>query len=146
MAGDEEPVLVAECLAGLMAIDAERSLSFVSGFLDAETPIAVGAALAIGEARLPDSVQILRDAWDRLVDPDVRSQILMALGVNRSDEAFEFLLAAVEREGLPLAEAALEALGVCGSGPPRNERVAEAVRDRGEDELHSAYRRLFEAE
>lgn len=143
LAGDPEVDIMSLGLQGLMSIAPERSLEFVSEFLYAADPaIAEGAALAIGEARLPASFATLRTAHDRFNGPDLFT-LALPMALTREDEAFTFLLDAVENASGHDAASAVEALAIFSGDEARVARVSDAARARGGPVLR-AFRQHFE--
>lgn len=66
LAGEREPSVLSECFAALLGLSPAKSLPFVSGFLDAaDAEMAEAAALALGGARLPEALPILRSWAER---------------------------------------------------------------------------------
>src|ERR1035438_1913723 len=90
--GDRESDVLAECFAGLLAVDAERSLEFVADFADnGDEEVAEAAILAIGESRTPQGVEWLKQRWERTVHGPIRKTLLLALATARIEPAIEFL-------------------------------------------------------
>jgi hypothetical protein len=143
LAGDPEIDIMSLGLQGLMAIAPERSLEFVAEFLDSGEPvIAEGAALAIGEARLPESFSTLRRAWDSHGGPD-EFALMLPMALTRDDEAVDFLIAVVEEKPTPHAAAAIEALAIYSGDEERAKRVAAAVDGRGGTPMKRAFVQHF---
>ncbi len=66
--GDAEPQVIGECFGALLAIAAEYSLPFVAAYLHGkDEELQEYAALALGESRRPEALQLLRDAWADIV-------------------------------------------------------------------------------
>lgn len=110
-AGDSRAEVTGECLRALLLLDARRSLPLALEFLDGTVPeLAEAAALAIGEARIPDGLEILKA---RLPGSPVRAALMLSIAMLRSDEAAAFLHELAERNDRD-AGAALKLYG--GSG------------------------------
>lgn len=141
---EEDADIIAVALQGLMAIAPDRSLEFVAGFLRSEkATVAEGAALAIGEARLPDSFSILRRAYASPGGPDLL-MFLLPMALTRDEAAIEFLLGVVEEEATPYAAAAVEALAIYRGDPSWRTRIAEVVARRDGRQVTQAFRTAFE--
>jgi len=141
--GDEEPPVAAACFAGLLTIAPERSVPFVAGFLtSADSDLAERAALALGESRLPEAFAALRRCWEDLVDFTFRKTLLLAIGLVRSEESFNFLLAVVRDEGRSAALRALEALAIYAAEERRREQIREAVEASGDAKVREAYQAM----
>ncbi|MHB0937305.1 MAG: HEAT repeat domain-containing protein [Armatimonadota bacterium] len=141
--GDEEPPVLAACFAGLLTIAPERSVPFVAGFLSSgDTDLAERAALALGESRRPEAFAALRQCWDDLVDFTFRKTLLLAIGLVRSEDSFNFLLTVVRDEGRTAALRALEALAIYAAEERRREQIREAVATSGDEKVREAFAAL----
>jgi len=144
LAGDTEPDVTGECLAGLMHVAPDRSLDFVEAFLGhADLVVAEGAALAIGESHLSEAFGVLHGHWQREVDPDFRQMLLLPMALTRCDAAFDLLIGQVEEGSRALAEYALIALRVFGVQAEHARRIGDAVRQRGDPALTKRYQKEF---
>jgi hypothetical protein len=102
LSGDPEPEVKGECFSGLLHIEGARALEFVAGYLDDDSEaIAEGAALALGESRRAEALEILK-AHAR---SHLRPTALLAIALLRNDEAVEYLRSLLPD---PDAEKALE--------------------------------------
>lgn len=90
LAGDEDPLVLADSFAGLLTVEPDESPAFVARFLEHEDEAIVeAAALALGESRIPAAFEFLRQAWDAvLASADLERAFLRAAAFHRS-EAFE---------------------------------------------------------
>ncbi len=141
---DPDPAVMEGCFTGLITIAPARSVDFVAPFLDEkENAIADGAALALGESRLPEAFAHLRAAWDKAVLAPRKKPLLLPMALLRSEEAFQFLLEAVRIEHTGLAEEAICVLAVYASDPPRRQAVADAVDERDEKPITAEFQREF---
>jgi len=123
--GDAEPQVTGECFGALLAIQPEHSLPFVASYLAAKDEVLQEyAALALGESRRPEALELLRKAWDELVSPQARSALIRATALHRSEAAFEWLLMIIETGAPKLAATAADALGIY----ERNGKLAEQVK------------------
>ena len=122
--GDAEPQVIGECFSALLIIEPEHSLPFVAGYLRHEdVALRELAALALGEARLPESLAILRGAWDEAVDSATRGALIRAAALHRSEAAFDWLLQIIADGSPQHARAAEDALAVY----ERNTRLIEQI-------------------
>ncbi len=138
--------VLGECMAGLLRLDPERSLSLVASFLEndrAGTAAAAAAAFALAECRHAAAVSILTAAADRAEDDEAKRTLLLALGASRSTEALEYLLAALPSAPPPAAAAALEAAAMFGRDPGVRERVARIVDARADPSLRRTFAVVF---
>ena len=134
--GDEDESIVADAVAALVRIDPDRSLGFVAGFLDSPSAmIREEAALALGESHLPEAFAILRDAWETASKQQGSGQLLLAIALHRSEEAFAFLVEMIESAHQSRALEALNALAIFRQDSARWEEVEAAVRRRRDSKL-----------
>lgn len=143
LTGDEMPAVTGACFAGLLTMTLERSVPFVAGFLTStESELAERAALALGESRRPEAFAALRQCWNDLVDFAFRKTLLLAIGLIRSEESFNFLLTVVRDEGRTAALRALEALAIYTAEERRREQIREAVAASGDEKVREAFAAL----
>lgn len=111
--GDDHPQVLSECFVALLTLAPQASFSLVASFLDtAESAVCELAALALGEARLPEAFAPLKAVWQRTREVDLRGTLLLSIATLRSTEAIEFLVGLVERGNLADAKAAIAALHI----------------------------------
>ena len=88
-------------------------MEFVARFLKSDSAgLREGAALALGESRLPGVLPLLQEAYAVYRQLAFRRSLLLSIALLRQDEGVEFLLSRLEKEPEPLAAAALEALNL----------------------------------
>lgn len=122
--GDTEPQVIGECFGALLAIAPEHSLPFVAAYLhEKDEALQEYAALALGESRRPEALQLLRDAWADIVTAAGRGALIRAAALHRSEGAFAWLLEIIESGTPMLAAVAVEALSVY----ERNSKLLEQV-------------------
>lgn len=147
LAGDQEPDITALGLQSLMRVEPDRSLAFVQGFMSSREPaVAEGAALAIGEARLPESFSVLQRAYDNPARMLPQNALLLPMALTREDQAFDFLLHVVRAERRPVALSALNALTLFMADPVRVEAISAAVKERGEPEVRDRCEQLLDGD
>jgi len=100
-------------------------------------------ALALGESRLPKAFAALRQCWDDLVDFTFRKTLLLAIGLIRSGDAFNFLLTVVRDEGRSAALRALEALAIYAGEEKQREQIRAAVEASGDEKMREAFTTNF---
>ncbi len=111
--GDADPGVLAEAFAALLALSPDDSVAFVAERLaSADRDVARAAAVALGEARRPEAVAVLRERLPGEDRPDVRHAIIIALATSRDDEAFAVLIELVSRGVAADSSAAIDALGL----------------------------------
>jgi HEAT repeat protein len=142
--GDQEPEVIAECLTALMTAEPEQSLAFVGEFLDASTEeIAEGAALALGESRRPEALEILKKHWPKARRGELLNVLLLAISITRLPAALDFLMEVLDKEKEPAALAAISALAIHRHNPAIKERVAAAVAKKAVAGLRERLEREF---
>jgi HEAT repeat protein len=133
--GDEDSEVMAEAFSAYLRLTAPDSgCAFVSRFLAHEDAAVVeAAAIALGESRHPRAVELLKDAFERILDPSLRRVLLVALALTRSDPANDFLLSLIA-EGAPrTARAARTALEPFLYNEELAKQVRNAVASRKDD-------------
>jgi hypothetical protein len=141
--GDAESAVTGECFLGLLEMDPQGSLDFVGRFLRGSGSVAGEAAAALGACRLPEGFALLQQAWNDCVDPELRAQMLLAMGTSRVEPAIAFLLEIVQQGRLRDARQALTALAPNRFTGSIAEAVEQAVSRRGEPEVKAEYARHF---
>ncbi|HEY1900110.1 MAG TPA: hypothetical protein VGG49_09975 [Steroidobacteraceae bacterium] len=133
--GDVEPEVIGECFSALLAIQPEYSLPFVADYLRGKDPaLQEYAALALGESRQAEGLQMLREAWDDVVDAEGRGALIRAAALHRSEPAFAWLLSIIGTGTPKLAIAAANALEIYERNSQLVERV-NAAKARRKDQL-----------
>lgn len=103
--GDEDIDVMAGAFDGLMTMAGETHTEFVAGFLDGEDDaLAQAAAFALGQSRLSEALGALCDAHRHTRQLSRRDLLLLPIALNRSEEAFAFLIEAFGIETNPGAE------------------------------------------
>ncbi|PSB18691.1 hypothetical protein C7B65_14295 [Phormidesmis priestleyi ULC007] len=145
----DQPSVISECLMALLQLDPKRSLPLVSRCLYArkdaiaeDAELAEVAALALGETRLPEAVEILQTWWKQIRSPELQQTGLMAIAMLRHDDAIEFLLSLIAEGRIQTAKIALSALSIYRADVGLWQRVSEAVDLRDEAALRQLLRSL----
>jgi len=82
--GDANSEVTGACLSALMAADPEASLPFVAKFVrNHDEAVQADAALALGESRRPDALDILIDYWPSARDDALAEVLLLAIAMTR---------------------------------------------------------------
>lgn len=130
LTGDAEADVVATCLDALLDIDPENSVAFAAGFLRHGDGIAEGAAIALGESRRPDALDILIKHWSRPHSESMTEALPLAIALTRLPAALEFLLAELGMAKLDLAKAILSALVIHRHNDVVRSRIERVVEDK----------------
>jgi len=86
--GDDDPGVLAEAFAGLLVLSGNDAVPFVVKRLASEDrDVARAAAIALGAARRPDAIEVIRERVPGEDRPDVRHTITLALATSRDDAA-----------------------------------------------------------
>jgi HEAT repeats len=134
----EDPEVLGQCFTALLAIERDRAVPFVAGFLEEGDDPAGEAAFALAEMRNPAALAVLLDRQKEITDAWFGGVLLSAIALTRLPEAFEFLLGMIEREERE-APAAIEALSRV-AGEELNARLRRAVETTGSERLEKALR------
>ena len=144
LSGDPEPEVVGQCLASLLRLFPNRSLPFVHRFLQGSSRGVIEvAALALGESRLEEAVDLLLTALREAPNPDLRRTFLLALATTRREQALDFLLGRVLSASTVEAHEALSALSVNRHDEALRQRVLTGVTRRGEEAVRLRFEREF---
>jgi HEAT repeat protein len=144
LSGDAEPEVISECLAALLRTAPASSLSFVGRLLHRpDESLQEAAALALGGSRLAEAFDVLRQWWERTPEPAQRRTALLAIAMLRRDVALDFLFSLVRDADGPTAREALAALGMYRHDEQIRQRVHDAVTQRRDIDLRSAFAKTF---
>lgn len=147
LAGDPSTEVLGECLLGVIALRSHGAVRFVAKFLDHRDPaVAESAALALGESRQSDALDVLRDAYARSAhggDPELRRVLLLCIAITRLPQAIRFLLDELGNAELTIAKHALSALAVYKHDAALAKQVGEKVDARRSRALTEAFTAQF---
>ena len=144
LATDPEPDILASAFQALMTLSPQRSFDFVSAYVqDEDLPVAEGAALALGESKLPEAFERLREVWDISISETHRQMLALPIALLRSDEAFKLLLPQLESSRQQTAVAVLMALAIYAGDESKATAIAKAIETRGGRELSNIYEQHF---
>jgi HEAT repeat protein len=143
LAGDDEPEVVGQCFAGLLALAPAEYVPFVAGFLGAEGDVRFEAATALGELPDPGAVAALIERLGKSRDGEIRRAILLSLGASRLEAARDFLLLTLADGSIEEGTACIRALAASRFRDEVRERVQAIAGDRGEQKLADEARKEF---
>ena len=136
--GDTALQVAGQVFDGLLALEGEGAVAFVSGFLkDAGEAVSSEAALSLGSSRLAGAVEALIAFREETRDPERRQAAMRGLAVSRSERALDFLLGLVRDGSARDAHSAIEALSVHRESEEIRRRVEAAAVGR-EPEVRAA--------
>lgn len=126
--GDDDPGVLADAFAGLLALSVDDAVPFVAQRLGSRNrDVARAAAMALGEAHRPEAIVVLRERLPGEDRSDVRHAIILALATSRDDVAFDALLELVARGPAADSKAAVEALQLYAHDEALQRRVHAAL-------------------
>jgi HEAT repeat protein len=144
LGGDPDPEVTGQCFACLLDLSPRDYIPFVGRFLVGnDSDLRLEAISALGGCHDPEAVDILKESWERNVDPEVKRAILLSLGASRQPAAVEFLLSVLDEARLEEAATCVTALATGRFREEVRERVAALVKNRGDSKLAAAYERDF---
>ena len=132
LVGDAETEVIGECFTGLMSIAPLECLPFVATYLTSDNQgVRDYAALALGESRNPSAVEHLKTGWKASgLFGEFPIVLIRAAALNRTEPAFDWLIAIIETGATRHSAAAVEALSVYERNTKLNERVKRALENR----------------
>ena len=144
LTGDKEPDVLAECLSGLLAADAEQSLKFVASYVDDQEETTAEAAIwALGQSRAPAAFAILKDKLERTIDRSLRKVLIGAMAASRLPEAIDYLCAQLRTGNAQTANDVIAALAPYASSESITRAVRAAVEERGQQTVTQTFRQEF---
>lgn len=143
--GDPDPEVVGECLAAIVQVDPAESIELVGRYLyDSNEAIAESAALALGESRRPDALNMLIEHYRSCVSAVARGPILLAIAITRLPEAPAFLLSQLEACDPRTATQVLEALRIYRHDDAIRAAALEHVERRRDPAVRRKFAEMFE--
>jgi hypothetical protein len=140
LTGDPEAEVLGECFSGLLTLAPAKSLPFVATYLEDDEAISEAAMLALGATRRADAFEVLKQAWERPLSPELRRTLLLSIATLRLQEALDFLIATITEGPQQAAVDAIAALGLYRDDSKIRAIVADAVSSRGGRPLMEAFR------
>ncbi len=111
MTGDEEPAVTGLCFSALIEMLPQDYLPFVSKFLDSPNrDLAMEAAGALTATRDPDALPLIEAFWNRLIDQEMKRDLLILIGGSPNPASVDLLRSVAESDSAKLAEQARELL------------------------------------
>jgi hypothetical protein len=142
LTGDNEPDVLAECFAGLLAVPSESAIAFVAPYADAEdAAVAEAAILALGAARSAQAIHVLKEKWERTPRGPLKKVLLLALSTSRNEDALNFLLDLLESAPASTAAEVLSALSSQRPSDSIRASIHSALIRRGDSTLLEVFRR-----
>jgi hypothetical protein len=143
---EPQPLVIAECLSGLMTIAPHDSFEFIAALIDPEKPqVAPNAAMAIAESRLPGAFEVLEGKLRDGFSPEFRQSLLLPIAMTRSDAAVDLLVSVLEDGDLTACTQAISALAIYRGDPSVRARVEGALRGPHRGRLLGFVARVFDS-
>jgi HEAT repeat protein len=144
LTGDRENEVFAECMNALVRLQPTRAAEFLGQFLDDSDPdIRASTAVALGETRQADALELLKGRLRTEGQPDVRRAILISAGLLRLPAAVDWLVSRVAEGPIHDAANAIEAMSLYRRDTAVGERVKAAMAGRQEAEIQRAFAKYF---
>ncbi|MEL7052225.1 MAG: HEAT repeat domain-containing protein [Cyanobacteria bacterium J06588_5] len=130
--GDREPQVISECCIALLALSPQQAPLVINALNTGSEAVQELAAIALGEAKIPEALVAIKDKWKRTRDGDLRASFLLAIATLRTEDAMDFLLGLVERGNLQDAKDSLSALHIYRNTTDIWQQINKTVQIRGE--------------
>lgn len=128
---EEDPMVIVAVLSALLRLAPEWALEYARrGLGHGRTIDRELAAIALGESRRDDALDLLARWLEEAPRAEERATYLRAIGLHRTERALAILLARLAEGGRTDAVAAIEALAARRFDPGVAERARDAVRAR----------------
>jgi hypothetical protein len=136
--GDDESNVIAECLAGVIAIEREKGVElarrYLNGYSSSRDPRveakAEAALTAIGGSRLQSAYEVLREYDQAFLRSPALATYLASIALTRQEPAITYLLGLVAEADKETSAAATHALKPLLALPRVQERLDEALAKR----------------
>ncbi len=133
--GDSEPIVLSECFIALLQLSGEQAPMVINALRSTSEPVQELAAIALGEARIPEAFVAIKQQWQRTRNPDLRQSFLLSIATLRTEESIDFLLGLIERSNSQDAKDAAIALHIYRHTPDIRQRASKAAELRGEADI-----------
>lgn len=144
--GDAEPEVIAQSFSSLIKVAAEESLEFVSPFLkDDEPATRESAAMALGESRLDEALELLIEHTENLSPFDsLLPGFYNGIALQRKETAYQYLLDKISDASEQEASHAVAALSIYNYNSDLSEAVAVKVKSRKSKKVTKAFETCWE--
>lgn len=142
--GDPETEVLGDVLSGLIQLDPLNSLPLVEQYLDdSDEAVADAAAIALGESRRPEALEILHKRLARALTASTRRPLLLAIAITRRPEAVTILLEQLTTLRADSAKHVLEALRIYRADASLCDKVRRIVENRKDTTLREEFDKSF---
>jgi len=139
LTGDPKPEVIGECCAAMLTIADAGAVEFLTRLLSSDNQdLCEEAALALGESRLPEALEPLRECWMKRRGSPTAATLLTCISLLRLPEANEFLLELI-RSDHRAAPDALRSVAWCRDVPDVRKRIEAAVSDSNNADLQALF-------
>lgn len=108
--GDKEPRVLGACFDGLLALEKDRAVSFVSEYLDTGRPERPEALAALATSIYSQAIAKAIAQWEKVRSTPLGKVLLSSLVASPADEALNFLLGLLSTGPVSDARQALKAM------------------------------------
>jgi HEAT repeat protein len=133
--GDLEPIVLSECFIALLQLSGEQAPMVINALRSDSESVQELAAIALGEARIPEAFAAIKQQWQRTRNPDLRQSFLLSIATLRTEESIDFLMGLLERGNSQDAKDAAIALHIYRHTPDIWQRASKAAELRGEADI-----------
>jgi HEAT repeat protein len=131
LTGDEEPDVIADCFAGLLAVEGADALPLVTSFANGRNQeVREAAILSLGASRRTDAVEWLIKRFDEIAHGDTRRCMLLSLATSRTDAAIQFLLGVIRNGSARTSAMAVSAMEINRADHRIQEEIERALQAR----------------
>lgn len=138
--GDEDPLVVMACMAGLLALSPAYAFPRLRECLERADEM---AAMVLGQSTRPEALDLLLEHLASTEGASARAVALRAVGLHRSEKALETLLRVIATGSPRDATAALAGLGARRFEAGVREKARRAAEENREADLESALADAF---
>jgi hypothetical protein len=144
LTGDPEPTVISECFTALMKLSPRNSLALIADFIDPAHPaLCESAALALGESRLPEAFELLKQKWEVNCHSQFRRTLLLPIALLRQEAGLDFLLSVITTNDFETASAAITALALYRQDSKVQERLRTVLAAPQQARLRKVFEREF---
>ena len=140
----DDPEVLGECASALLGLAPDESRELVMGLLSSpHTDVRVQAAFALGEARSVGAFEPICDCWRHEQEPATRGLLMTCIGLLRSPESRQFLIAQIDGPDPTAAADAIRALAPYALIEELREAVEAAVENSDSQRLRGVFEDEF---
>ena len=136
---DLEPAVMSECFIALLKLSGDQAPKVFAALENGTAQIQELAAIALSEARIPDTFAAIKQQWKRTRERELRQSFLLSISILREEDAIAFLLNLVERGNPQDAEDAFIALDIYRQTTEVWQRVTQTAQRRQDNALKQLF-------